>query len=413
MAILGQTFKERWHSAFLAWLLDPSGTHGLDVFPLLRLLIWIATEDDSQAARLPPLSDLESWNLEVLRIQPNAKTAQENKEFAVPYTDSEVRGIVRFDVFVAYRLTPPRGNDAEEEPRLGLLVVEMKVHASQGKDQTIDYAKWALDEKYLEARQDVFEGEAMAGIHSALLFLGPETQQAESSAFTSMGFQEYADNLLDLAMTHPRATTQGVGLIHDYLLNLATPYTHATDHRLAIAPWELSLVADLLREHREALDIVARSLSEPYSLDRKVCQYAEGVYLGHSQALSIIEHVSPRIDANPVRFRRKKSRGTTEGGRGGGVDYTALFRALAGPGKTHAVLYFKHDKSLTVSVEVQKWKTGFSLGGVGGLSGAEATRRAAKATGTDQPSDKYRWSDWWTDSNGVVIKKSLARFRSR
>jgi hypothetical protein len=66
-----------------------------------------------------------------------------------------------------------------------------------------------------------------------------------------------------------------------------------------------------------------------------------------------------------------------------------------------------------VSVEVQKWKTGFSLGGVGGLSGAEATRRAAKATGTDQPSDKYRWSDWWTDSNGVVIKKSLARFRSR
>jgi hypothetical protein len=39
---IGRTHTETWHSAFLAWLLDPEGSHQLQTFPLKRFLATVA-----------------------------------------------------------------------------------------------------------------------------------------------------------------------------------------------------------------------------------------------------------------------------------------------------------------------------------------------------------------------------------
>lgn len=48
LSILGRTYTERWHSAFLAWLLDPAGSHGLGDFAFRRLLVAMATVAETE-----------------------------------------------------------------------------------------------------------------------------------------------------------------------------------------------------------------------------------------------------------------------------------------------------------------------------------------------------------------------------
>ncbi len=42
---VGRTHTETWHSALLGWLLDPSSSHSLGVFPLKRFLLLCRTHD--------------------------------------------------------------------------------------------------------------------------------------------------------------------------------------------------------------------------------------------------------------------------------------------------------------------------------------------------------------------------------
>ena len=54
--ILGTTDRERWHSAFWAWLLDPEGSHGLGDFGAKRLLLHVLDGDGNVRGRtLHPL----------------------------------------------------------------------------------------------------------------------------------------------------------------------------------------------------------------------------------------------------------------------------------------------------------------------------------------------------------------------
>ena len=55
-SIVGQTNTERWHSSFLAWLLNPDGSHELNYFPLKNLLMHMyekATLDQREVLQLP------------------------------------------------------------------------------------------------------------------------------------------------------------------------------------------------------------------------------------------------------------------------------------------------------------------------------------------------------------------------
>ena len=54
---LGRTLTETWHSAFLGWLLDPQGSHGLSSFPLVQLLTVAAARRQTGTSAEPTDAD--------------------------------------------------------------------------------------------------------------------------------------------------------------------------------------------------------------------------------------------------------------------------------------------------------------------------------------------------------------------
>src|ERR1039458_10387682 len=144
-SILGTTHKERWHSAFLAWLLNREGSHGLREFPLRRLLAVMASadvhEDKSEQARnhMPPLHELEAAEFRSCRVWPDAGSKDQRSEQTISPSGNKL------DVLIAAEMTlPPRKGVAEKPIRL-LFVIENKIKAAEEPDQTLSYAAWATD----------------------------------------------------------------------------------------------------------------------------------------------------------------------------------------------------------------------------------------------------------------------------
>lgn len=118
--VLGIATRELSHAGLLAWLLDPRAAHGLSDQPLRTLLLL--------AADLAPESDhrmLDAVDVDGLDLLGAYVTTEHSIQ----------SGVRRLDVLVSRDL-----NGAEP-----LLVVEYKVDAEEGTDQTADYAAWAQE----------------------------------------------------------------------------------------------------------------------------------------------------------------------------------------------------------------------------------------------------------------------------
>src|ERR1039458_6651508 len=91
---VGRTHTERWHSAFIAWLLDPYGSHGLRDYPLRKFVALLAAEDTLNEGR--GLSLLELFTdgaFESAKTVPNEREPAEHKEPNGSEFDVYVRGI--------------------------------------------------------------------------------------------------------------------------------------------------------------------------------------------------------------------------------------------------------------------------------------------------------------------------------
>lgn len=181
--ILGTESRERWHSAFLAWVLDPNGSHGLGDFPLRRFLTLLAVEEGGEI-RLPgallgfgpenlAIDSMTGAHANVARVGDGVPLADVlDGTFAIsvaapgPQTDfCEVtaRGAVvdaqsgesgaersRFDVLiVAHRVASPeltrsveQGNRSTAAPDVVVLVVEVEVDARFDAEQLDRYSRW-------------------------------------------------------------------------------------------------------------------------------------------------------------------------------------------------------------------------------------------------------------------------------
>jgi hypothetical protein len=126
--ILGIAGRELSHAAFLAWLLRPDGTHGSGSASLRRFLL-LATSllDDGprgiSSPRVLDAADVDDLSLDSLLV-----------ETEVPIDG----GARRFDILVSH--PPEKPGDLRGAP---VLIIEYKVDAMEGKDQTADYAAWA------------------------------------------------------------------------------------------------------------------------------------------------------------------------------------------------------------------------------------------------------------------------------
>jgi len=92
--IVGRTHYERWHSCFLGWLLDSSGSHLLSDYTLLRFLLLLLDErcyksknhDELKFLKILPTVDFSD-----IEVFPNENISKE----------TSIRGVGRFDIFIS------------------------------------------------------------------------------------------------------------------------------------------------------------------------------------------------------------------------------------------------------------------------------------------------------------------------
>ena len=86
-SIVGQTNTERWHSSFLAWLLNPEGSHGLNYFPLKNLLMFMykeAGKEQRDKLNLPDPYVLDAGIFCNSQVQPTNKGKLKSGQFKQP-----------------------------------------------------------------------------------------------------------------------------------------------------------------------------------------------------------------------------------------------------------------------------------------------------------------------------------------
>jgi len=127
--ILGIQRNETRHSRFLAWMLDPSGSHGLGTFGLKKFLeVCLISRIESKQHLQPEVpSDL----LDELIIGSVGIAG------ATVTTELSLGKQGRIDIYIACSLI-----GLQEGQKKLVILVENKVDSSEHDSQTVKYAKW-------------------------------------------------------------------------------------------------------------------------------------------------------------------------------------------------------------------------------------------------------------------------------
>lgn len=162
--ILGIETREVSHAALLAWLLDPHASHGMGSEPLRRFILLAARMDVTG-------SMLDAVDIDQLDLA-DALT-QTEQWIDVPGTERRRR----LDILVS--AAPP--GEADAKP---VLVLEYKVDATEGEDQTADYARWAATQPLRFGGREVLPLQ---------VYLCPvvSDDRAPASPFVTIGYDAY------------------------------------------------------------------------------------------------------------------------------------------------------------------------------------------------------------------------------
>lgn len=200
------------HSNVLAWLLDPSESHGLGESFLKRFCILLKAKYPDEPA-LPDVIEVEAASLSEVEVK---------REWA----DRKTRN--RLDLLVMLTL------DNDEK---WVLAVEVKVGSSQGQDQLVTY--WnKIQTEHADATRRIY------------IFLTKDAEEPqEGSGFLGVDFQlvhralaECMEERGDLVANGPK------NLIEEYQRLLETRFMPENEIQ--------KLARKIYREHREAFDII-------------------------------------------------------------------------------------------------------------------------------------------------------------
>lgn len=249
-AAVGQTFTERWHSGFLGWLLNPSGSHGLGDFPLLQFLVALVggaqPPSASQTTICSPqeLADLAtSLDLSRALVLPNERQGSEMK----------LGDYGRIDVYV--EVEPE--TDADDGPSARFIaLVEVKVKASIANSQEAKYPAW------LEAKQAAAaESDSEAPIRGICVFLCPTDQLGDSSEETigdprwyCIDFQLLHDRVLVPCLEHRDLSETMRPLLEHYVWNLRSA---VKGEKLAVTAEETELARRICAKHAKTFKLLA------------------------------------------------------------------------------------------------------------------------------------------------------------
>jgi hypothetical protein len=166
--LLGVQDRERSHAEFLRWLLDPRGSHGMGSAPLRRFFL-LAASSVAPGVMVDTV-DIDGFDLDSVEV----------------VTEVQIDGKRRLDIAVL---------DEQERP---LMIIEYKVDAAEGEDQTKLYATWAAGKQLNLAGREVLP---------LLVFLCPDRDDdtAPAPPFIHMAYEPYCAWLAGLKPASERA----------------------------------------------------------------------------------------------------------------------------------------------------------------------------------------------------------------
>lgn len=241
--------NENRHSAFLAWLLDANGSHGLKEEPLRKFLRALAvsavSETESIDKTLANSFVSGNYSYENLVVETEKSVETEKK--------GRIDVFVSFDMETANKETANKGN-ANNKTHV-YIIIENKVYSKEHDEQTEKYLEWAR-------KQD--EEPAVIGV-----FLAPdkiENCSADSDVFEFVKFtyedllEKVIEPLLCMEMTDKNRW-----ILNDYILNLGQPAKSWNDKEdkpekedriLAVSSAKRKDFRRLYRKHRVLFDTI-------------------------------------------------------------------------------------------------------------------------------------------------------------
>lgn len=237
--ILGTSYTEMWHTAFLRWLLDPSSHHGLGDFPLKRFLAAVMNHGVRQEGfeAFDPkftLADIEQADLSGTKLEAERLTERVFGKSGIP----------RIDLYATL------GNPSETSAEAGShdvtplqIVIENKVRAREQVEQTSTYFTWA----------EQFGFKTSIYVYLTL----EDTRSPEHPAFIQFYYQRLYDRVLLPVLSHPQISTEARFLVEQYMANL----TDTTLDR-PMAQGDRELCARIYNKHRAVFETIFMAVKE-------------------------------------------------------------------------------------------------------------------------------------------------------
>jgi len=250
-SMVGTTHLERWHSAFLAWLLNPACNHELEFFPLKRFLAasLIAARDTEGIDGVPKLHEIEAAEFSECAVLPCplSNGGLGEKTVFVLDDNKKSKNKCSFDVALTAKYAIPDGCSSQKL----LLIVENKIKASEHDGQTYYYANWAWENKSKYPITEVDNERGTDVDKRVLVFLTPwrEGKYAKPSdpRFVPVCYQSLNDLVLEPCLAHPKLSERGRLLIKEYIASLI-------DSGSVLTMQERSFLGDLERDYMQTMN---------------------------------------------------------------------------------------------------------------------------------------------------------------
>ena len=261
--IVGRTQQENWHSSFIAWLLNPNGSHGLDHFPIRCLLTSIRVLAESMnngeggggnaLNNLPEHLVIDDCEFSETVVRPESIGKISHREKKVHYKDDVVdRNLHRkydqdiaFDIALSTKITMP-----DKKPQRLVLICENKVTSPEDTYQNEDGGKFYQTEIYADywdhkaaffpinakVPAEVQNGVSkykypqdapvpeyphlkVQGVttYVALVFLSAKDVVAHDHRFVSMSYQKLYDYVLKPSLNHPKISPEAKIYLQEYI----------------------------------------------------------------------------------------------------------------------------------------------------------------------------------------------------
>jgi hypothetical protein len=265
--IIGRSRKEDTHTRILAWLFDPSESHGLGTQPIRRLLEAVAVAGSKGMQKafnevLPP---------DVL----NRIVAGSYRIPSAELTAEKSVGPGRIDLFIEGKIGFPSGDGRHdggyslEKTNPFRLLIENKVNAAETEGQTIRYYEWLA-----EGREE--------GTLDIPLFLTPistleldrlEEPECDCKHFVQINYQYLVDYVLAPCLQQDLGP-QARWILEEYTRTLSTSIS-TEDNAMALGSEERDLLHSFLQENEPLFKAIMLAISQDETRDKEERDAAE------------------------------------------------------------------------------------------------------------------------------------------